>query len=71
MKQVYEVEVDERGAIHLLESIPTTARGRALLVFLPEVSRNIDDALISERALATEWLTEEEDAAWAHLQKKT
>ncbi len=33
-----------------------------------QIPEELDDALLSESALAEDWLRPEEDAAWEHLQ---
>jgi hypothetical protein len=41
-------------------------QGRALLTLLTPLAN--EEALLSEAALAEDWLKPEEDAAWAYLQ---
>ena len=66
MLQTIEVEIDETGHIHPLEPLACIPVGHALLTILTPV---VDEAtLLSQSALAGEWLKAEEDAAWAHLQ---
>ncbi len=69
MLRTIEVEIDEDGALHLLDPVGQLPAGRTLLTLLtPEP----DDVLqLAERALAEDWLRPEEDAAWAHLQPAT
>ena len=68
MLQTIEVEIDANGQVHPLEPQVHIPIGRALLTLLaPEPD---DTALLAERALAADWLTPEEDAAWAHLQPR-
>jgi hypothetical protein len=66
MLRTIEVEIDEEGALRVLEPVGQLPAGRALLTLLtPEA----DDVLhLAEPALAEDWLRPEEDAAWAHLQ---
>ncbi len=66
MRRTIEVEIDEAGAIHLLDPSLKLPPGRAVLAW-PE-SETIYPALMSEKALA-DWLRPEEDEAWAHLQQ--
>lgn len=66
MARTVEVEIDEAGAIHLVDPGLTLPRGRAILAW-PE-SDELYPALMSEKALA-DWLRPEEDAAWEHLQQ--
>lgn len=65
MSHIIEVEIDATGHIRPLDPQTRIPPGRALLTVLPAT----DDALLlSEPALAEDWLRPEEDAAWAHLQ---
>ena len=58
------------GSVRLLQPIQTTSPRRALVMILEEPSAALpsETAILSERALATDWNRAEEDAAWAHLQ---
>ncbi|MFI3217525.1 MAG: hypothetical protein QX189_00145 [Methylococcales bacterium] len=66
MLQTIEVHIDAKGHIQLTEPLPPLFQGRALLTLLEPI--NHEAALLSEQALATDWLKPEEEAAWAHLQ---
>lgn len=66
MLQTIEVHIDAKGHIHTTEPLPPSFQGRALLTLLEPI--NHDAVLLSEQALATDWLKPEEEAAWAHLQ---
>ncbi|MEA3460193.1 MAG: hypothetical protein U9R11_05935 [Chloroflexota bacterium] len=71
MIRAFEAMVDERGNIHLLESIHLPAVRRALVIILeekPTLSVS-ETALLSEPALAEDWNRPEEDEAWSHLQQ--
>jgi AbrB family looped-hinge helix DNA binding protein len=37
---------------------------------LKQVSEAMANSILSEKSLAKDWLTKEEDKAWAHLQKE-
>ena len=65
MIQTIEVEIDEVGGIHPLKPDAILPRGRALLT-LP-VSEAALGLIMSEKSLA-DWLSPEEDEAWAYLQ---
>ena len=67
MLQTIEVEIDSSGHIHPLEPLERVPVGHALLTILPPVVDEV--TLLSQSALAEEWLNNEEDAAWAHLQQ--
>jgi hypothetical protein len=63
-----EVTIDKVGHLHCVESGQTIKPGRALLTWLePETIH--EPALMTEAALAQDWLNPEEDIAWAHLQQ--
>jgi hypothetical protein len=66
MLHTIQVEIDESGQVHPLAPSEKVPVGRALLIVL-EADTN-EAALLSEPALAAEWLSPEEDEAWAHLQ---
>ena len=69
MIQTLEAVVDQQGTLRLLEPIRLPPLRRALITILdeePELSAR-QSALLSEPALASEWLTPEEDTAWSHL----
>jgi len=55
------------GFDNLQELIRETLRER----LFQETISGSNTAKASEAALAKDWLTEEEDDAWAHLQKET
>jgi hypothetical protein len=65
MTRTLEVEVDELGNIHPLDVTIKPPAGRATLVW-----GSVGDELylMSEQALARDWLRPEEDEAWAYLQ---
>jgi AbrB family looped-hinge helix DNA binding protein len=37
---------------------------------IKQISKGMETALLSEKTLAKDWLTPEEDKAWKHLQNK-
>ena len=65
MTRMIEVEIDEVGGIHPLRPGEKLPPGRALLIWPP--SEDALGLLLSETSLA-DWLRQEEDVAWAHLQ---
>ena len=67
MLQTVEAIIDENGKVELAETIKLTSRRRALVTILDEISPDMECAILSESALAKEWLTPEEDEAWKHL----
>ena len=71
MIQTFEGVIDQKGRLRLLEpaKLPTMRLRRVLITILneePELSMR-ESAMLSESALAVDWLTPEEDAAWLHL----
>ena len=67
-----EATIDVSGNVKILQPISITRARRALLVILDEPSSLIaETALLSEAALAEDWLRPEEDEAWSYLQRAT
>ena len=60
--------VDAQGNVRLLEPVDIAATCKALVTILDD--EEPDSALLSEEALARDWLRPEEDEAWAHLQEQ-
>ena len=71
MVRSIEVNVDEAGHIVPVEPIDLPA-GRARLIWITDQGTGVTEqnecALMSEAALAKDWLTPEEDEAWAYIQ---
>ncbi len=69
MIQTIEALIDEKGILRLLEPIKLPKLRRVIITILneepPEASFNL--AVLSEEALARDWLQPEEDEAWSHL----
>ncbi len=68
--QTVEAVIDSNGKVDLLQSVKLPARRRALVTILEEEPNSYvsETALLSEQALAKDWLRSEEDEAWSHLQ---
>jgi hypothetical protein len=67
-----EAMIDEEGNVKILQPIPLQGARRALLIVLDEPARTVaETALLSEAALAEDWLRPEEDEAWSYLQRAT
>ncbi|MBI5352790.1 MAG: hypothetical protein HZB50_09155 [Chloroflexi bacterium] len=65
-----EAVIDRAGNVKLLQPFPLQGARRALLVILDEPALALaETALLSEAALAEDWLRPEEDEAWAYLQR--
>jgi len=72
MIQTVEAVVDADGRVRLLGQIHVTGPCRALLTVLEEPAAVPGEAaLLSEAALAEDWLRPEEDVAWSSLQPAT
>lgn len=70
MIQSVEAVIDPDGNVHLLASIKLSTSRRAIVTILEEnpLISVCETALLSEPALAEDWLRPEEDEAWLHLQ---
>lgn len=66
MLQTIEVEIDAQGQVHPVGLSKPLQPGRALLTLLTPPAN--EESLLSESALAEDWLRPEEDSAWAYLQ---
>jgi hypothetical protein len=67
-----EAMIDKEGNVKILQPVPLQGARRALLVVLDEPALPIaETALLSEAALAEDWMRPEEDEAWAYLQQAT
>ncbi len=61
--------IDESGHIQWLEQVSIKGKQRVLITLLEDESQ--EEALQgAESALQEDWLNEEEDKAWEHLQKE-
>ena len=60
--------VDAQGNVRLLEPLEIAATCMALVTILEDEVP--ETALLSEEALARDWLRPEEDEAWAHLKEE-
>ena len=69
MPQTIEAVIDEKGNLRILESIKLPKLRRVIITILDEEpSEDIFNlALLSEAALAKDWLRPEEEEAWSHL----
>jgi hypothetical protein len=67
-----EAVIDEAGNVKILQPVPLQGARRALVVVLDEPARVVaETALLSETALAEDWMRPEEDEAWSYLQRAT
>ncbi len=70
MIQTLEAIVDKTGKVNLLSEISLKEDRRAIVTILDEKPRVSETALLSEKALAEDWLREEEDEAWDYIQSE-
>ena len=69
MIKTVEAVIDDKGNVHLLESVEIESARRALVLILDEPMAALNEAaFLSEHSLAQDWNRPEEDAAWSHLQ---
>lgn len=66
MLKTVEAVIEKDGHVRLLEEVRLTGAKRALVTILDE-EMVAEPALLSEAALARDWLRSEEDEAWRHL----
>jgi hypothetical protein len=69
MIRTFEGVTDLKGKLRLVEPVKLPPMRRVLITILDEeleLSAR-ESAMLSESALAIDWLTPEEDAAWSHL----
>ena len=67
-----EAVIDEDGNVKILQPIPRQGARRALVVVLDGPALPVaETALLSEAALAEDWLRPEEDEAWSYLNQAT
>ncbi len=70
MIKTIEAVIDEAGKVQLLEAVYLKEARRALVTILEEepTAKIAETALLSEQSLAEDWMRQEEDEAWSHLQ---
>jgi hypothetical protein len=69
MLQALEGMIDADGKLRLLDPVQLPRSRRVIITILDEepLDETVDNALLSEPALAQEWQRPEEDEAWSHL----
>jgi len=67
--QTVEAIIDENGNVHLLKPVHLSVSKRAFVTILEDepVKAASETALLSEQALAQDWMRPEEDKALSHL----
>lgn len=68
MLTTVEAVLDADGALRFLEPVRLFHPQRVLVTFTEPLDEAADGGSLSERSLASDWMRDEEDAAWAHLQ---
>lgn len=68
MLTTLEAVLQADGALHFLEPVHLRGPQRVLVTFTEAQDEAVSGAQLSEHSLAVDWLRDEEDAAWAHLQ---
>ena len=68
MLTTVEAVLQADGALRFLEPVHLSGTQRVLVTFTQPTDETLSGAALSESSLATDWLRDEEDAAWAHLQ---
>jgi hypothetical protein len=68
MLNTVEAVLSSDGALRFLEPVKLDRSQRVLVTFTEAHDEASSGALLSEQALAVDWLDPAEDAAWAHLQ---
>ena len=67
-----EAIIDDEGNVKILQPVSIQGSRRALVVILDEPARTVaETALLSEAALAEDWMRPEEDEAWSYLKRET
>ena len=64
-----EAMIDTNSVVKFKEVVRVKKSQKVLVTFLEENATEQSVTLISEAALAKDWLKPEEDKAWTHLQK--
>lgn len=68
MLDTVEAVLHPNGALNFLEPVQLHGSQRVLVTFIQLQDEAVSGAALSQASLGTDWLHEDEDAAWAHLQ---
>ncbi len=68
MLTTVEAVLQPDGRLKLLEPVHLDKPQHVLVTFLGSSDEAVSGLALSEATLATDWLRNEEDEAWAHLQ---
>ena len=69
MLHTLEAVLQADGALRFLEPVHITGPQRVLVTFTRPFDEVADGAAASQSSLAVDWLRDEEEAAWSHLQR--
>lgn len=72
MIHTVEAIIDDSGMVKVLNDLRLPRGRRAIVTVLDEkpVAAVSEITLLSEESLAVDWLRDEEDEAWSHLQSE-
>lgn len=73
MLQTLRAIIDKKGKIRLLEKVELKKEHKVLVTILGKdavFDQDNETALLSEQALAKDWMRSEEDEAWKHLKQE-
>jgi hypothetical protein len=68
MLNTLEAVLQTNGALHFFEPVNLAQAQRVLVTFTEAKDDALSGAHLSQAALALDWLNDDEEAAWAHLQ---
>lgn len=68
MLHTLEAVLEPDGALRFLEPVRIQRAQRVLVTFTQPQEEVADTATASEASLAVDWLLDDEERAWAHLQ---
>lgn len=68
MRNTLEAVLQANGSLRFLEPVQLKASQRVWVTFAQLPDEALSGAALSQASLEVDWLRNEEDAAWAHLQ---
>jgi hypothetical protein len=68
MLNTVEAMLQPSGTLKFLEPVHLEKPQRVLVTFTQPEDEATSGLMLSEPSLSTDWLSDEEEAAWAHLQ---
>lgn len=69
MLKTVEAVIEKNGTVKFKETVKLRPSQKVLVTLLDDPADRYADSILSEKALAEDWLRPEEEKAWAHLQK--